>query len=108
MPENEDLTEEEKKPFICYGPEERFKNKDYWEMPNDPRAKRIFKMVHPLVYQTEKEPAFEKIQNNWVFQCLDAEFKKNYLQNRKPSYVTPSVKNYDNYMTMLRDYHDKH
>jgi hypothetical protein len=76
-------------------------------MPNDPRAKRIFKMVHPLVYQTEKEPAFEKIQNNWVFQCLDIETKKDYLQNRKPVYETPSVANYTKYMKMLTNHHDK-
>ena len=50
-----------------HGPEVRFHMKDFWEMPDDPRADRIFKMVHPLVFLPENLPAFEKIQNNWVF-----------------------------------------
>jgi hypothetical protein len=35
--------------------------KDFWEMPDDPRAERIFRMVHPLVFLPENLPAFEKI-----------------------------------------------
>jgi len=72
--------------------------KDYWEMTSDPRAQRIFNIVHPLVFQKEKDPAFEKVQNNWIFQCLDPAQKKMYLQNRTPKFLPSSKANYDSYI----------
>jgi len=71
---------------------------DFWLKENDPRAQRIFKMMHPLIFLHEKRPAYEKIQANWVFQCLPAEKKKEFLQNRMPKYLEPSEKNYLKYL----------
>ena len=52
------------------GPEVRLHLREYWERQTDPRAQRVFKMVHPLVFLQEQTPSCEKIQSNWTFQCL--------------------------------------
>lgn len=50
------------------GPEYRFKMEDFWLKGEQERAQRIFKMMHPLIFLSEKQPAYTKIQYNWVFQ----------------------------------------
>jgi hypothetical protein len=35
--------------------------------------------MHPLIFLKEDQPAYIKIQNNWVFQFLTIKQKKEYL-----------------------------
>ena len=51
-------------------------------------------MMHPLIFLSEKLPAFTKVQYNWVFQTLSTKEKKEFLQNRTPKYMKPSLDHY--------------
>ena len=61
------------------GPEVRFKMEDYWLKSEYERARSIFRKQHPLIFLKEDQPAWKKIQSNWVFQCLTPHEKKLYL-----------------------------
>ena len=52
--------------------------------------------MHPLIFLKEDLPSYEKIQQNWIFQYLDEEEKKHYLQARIPKYLASSYENYKN------------
>ena len=64
--------------------------------------------MHPLIFLKEELPSYIKIQNNWVFQFLTAQEKKNYLQTRQPKYLVPAKENYEIYMDSIVNYALQH
>jgi hypothetical protein len=58
----------------------KIKCEDFWLRGNDDlRRERLFRKMHPLIFLKEDQPAYIKIQNNWVFQFLTIKQKKEYL-----------------------------
>jgi len=72
----------------------RIKCEDFWKKRDDPRRDQLFRKMHPLIFLKENLPSYVKIQNNWVFQFLKEQEKKDFLQQRKPQYMKPTVENY--------------
>jgi hypothetical protein len=75
---------------------------DFWLKSEQARAQRIFKMMHPLIFLNEELPSYEKIQYNWVFQALTPKEKKEFLQNRIPNWMKPSLENYEVYLKKIK------
>lgn len=63
--------------------------------------------MHPLIFLKEEQPAYVKIQNNWVFQFLSTCEKKDYLQTRVPRYMEPEKDNYEKYIDEIKKYTEK-
>jgi hypothetical protein len=81
---------------------------DFWRKRDDPRCDKILRKMHPLIFLKERLPAYIKIQNNWIFQYLSEQEKKDYLQSRKPIYLTPIKANYTKYMDEIAEYSNNH
>jgi hypothetical protein len=87
----------------------KIKCEDFWLRENDDlRRERLFKKMHPLIFLKEDQPAYVKIQNNWVFQFLTINQKKEYLKTRIPEYMPPSKENYTKYLDRIKDYTSSH
>jgi hypothetical protein len=90
FPEHKLLSEEDRDMQLDF----RIKCEDFWKKRDDPRRDQLFRKMHPLIFLKESLPSYVKIQNNWVFQFLKEQEKKDYLQQRKPQYMKPTVENY--------------
>jgi len=88
--EHELLSEEDRDKQLDF----RIKCEDFWKKRDDPRRDQLFRKMHPLIFLKENLPSYVKIQNNWVFQFLKEQEKKDFLQQRKPQYMKPTVENY--------------
>jgi hypothetical protein len=87
----------------------KIKCEDFWLREDDDlRRERLFKKMHPLIFLKEDQPAYIKIQNNWVFQFLTINQKKEYLKTRVPEYMPPSKENYTKYLDRIKDYTSSH
>lgn len=60
--------------------------------------------MHPLIFLKEQLPAYVKIQNNWIFQFLTEQEKKDYIQQRRPIYMPPTVHGYHEYLDSIHEY----
>jgi len=90
FPEHKLLNEKDRDTQLDF----RIKCEDFWKKRDDPRRDQLFRKMHPLIFLKENLPSYVKIQNNWVFQFLKEQEKKDYLQQRKPQYMKPTVENY--------------
>ena len=64
--------------------------------------------MHPMIFMKENLPAYEKIQNNWLYQYLDEKKKKQILQMRHPKYIPPGKENYIDYVDEIISYANWH
>lgn len=68
--------------------EYKIKCEDFWLKRDDPRRNQLFRKMHPLIFLKEEVlENYVKVQNNWVYQFLSEQSKKDYLQCRKPEHV---------------------
>ena len=56
----------------------------------------------PHIYNKEENPAYQKIQSNWLYNILDKEEKLAILQTRRPKYLAPGVKAYTDYVDSIK------
>ena len=71
--------------------EYKIKCEDFWLKRDDPRRDQLFRKMHPLIFLKEEVlDNYVKVQNNWVFQFLSEQSKKDYLQCRKPQHMKAS------------------
>jgi len=86
----------------------KIKCEDFWlRGSEDERRETLFRKMHPLIFLKEEQPAYVKIQNNWVFQFLSTYEKKDYLQTRIPKYVEPEKGNYEKHFDEIKKYTER-
>lgn len=45
----------------------KLKCEEFWKDANDFRRDQLYQKMHPLIFLKQQFPAYEKIQQNWVF-----------------------------------------
>ena len=68
----------------------------------------IYRKMHPLIFNKQDIAPYEKIQNDWIFQYLDGQHKRDYIQSRQPKHLLPSKVNYSAYLTSVINYAKEH
>jgi len=54
----------------------QFKCETLWKKPDCQKRAQLHYKMHPMIFMKENLPAYEKIQNNWLYQYLEEKTKK--------------------------------
>lgn len=49
----------------------KFNTENFWKKKECFLSSQLHYKMHPMIFLKQKFPAYEKIQNNWIFQMLD-------------------------------------
>ena len=79
-----------------------FQCDDFWLGNQNERRKHLQLKMCPHIYNKEENPAYQKIQSNWLYNLLDKEEKLAILQTRRPKYLAPGVKAYTDYVDSIK------
>lgn len=81
---------------------------DFWRKADNPKREMLYRKMHPLIFNRQEYLPYEKIQQDWVFQYLTDEEKRQYIQCRQPKHLNPGDDQYKKYLTEIKTYASLH